>query len=267
MRGYISYFKTVLLTNLQYKIAALAGLCTQFFWGFLQIFIYEAFYEGVGDNAPIVYGDLVDYVWLQQAFFALIYIRHRDDELANSIKNGQIAYELVRPYNLYFWWYIKCIAKKYASVALRFFPIIFTALLLPEPYNLSSPDSLVAFLLFLLALVLGSLVLTGIIVILQNIMFFTLEDKGINSVINTIAELLAGLILPIPLLPDVLKAIASALPFRLIGDLSFRIYSGNIPIKEATINILFQLLWICILVIVGYLLTKKSTKKLQIQGG
>ena len=53
MKGYLSYFKTVLLSSLQYKTAAMAGIFTQFFWGFLQIFIYQAFYSGVGQDVPM----------------------------------------------------------------------------------------------------------------------------------------------------------------------------------------------------------------------
>lgn len=267
MKGYICYFKTMLITNLQYKTAAIAGICTQFFWGFLRIFIYQAFYEGSGQNVPIDFGNLVTYVWLQQALFALIYIRHRSNDVTKSIKNGTVAYELVRPYNLYVWWYIKGIAKKLAMVSLRMLPVIIFAFLLPEPYCLSMPASFSAFLMFMLNLILGALLLVAITSLMQILVFFTYDDTGIYNIFYTIAELLSGLTLPVPLLPGVLQKISYYLPFRLIGDLPFRVYSGDIPLNESIIDLKFQVLWLVILIVFGMILMKKATKKVCIQGG
>ena len=78
---------------------------------------------------------------------------------------------------------------------------------------------------------------------------------------------LSGFFLPIPLLPDLLIKITKYLPFRLIGDLPFRIYSGNINITTATYDIILQLIWIILLVIIGNIVLLNSLKKVSIQGG
>lgn len=266
MRGYLSYFKIQIVTNLQYKAAALAGLCTQFFWGFLYVMIYQAFYSYT-NNSTINFNDLVTYVWLNQAFFALIYIRTKDNDVLNSIKTGTVAYELCRPYDLYNWWYIKMLAKKYASVALRFLPIIVISLLLPSTYSLNAPQSGLSFILFLITLLLGSLVLVSILMIIQSITFFTYHEGGISQILFLVAELLSGAFLPLPLMPDIIQKISYYLPFRLIGDLPFRIYSGNIGINDALLNILFQCIWIVILFFIGKMIMKYALKKVVIQGG
>lgn len=267
MMGYIRYFKTMVITNLQYKTAAIAGICTQFFWGFLQIFIYQAFYKGAGQDVPMDFQNLVTYVWLQQALFALIYMRDKDSEVTKSIKNGTVAYELVRPYNLYIWWYIKCISKKLAKVFLRMFPVIILALCLPEPYNLALPASWSSFLMSLVTLALGSLILVAISVIMQTTIFFTGDDKGVYGIVYTFAELLSGLTLPVPFLPDILQKITYVLPFRLTGDLPFRVYSGDISLAESFMNLGFQAFWLVALVLIGVILMNKATKKICIQGG
>lgn len=266
MTGYLSYFKLQIVTGLQYKVAALAGLCTQFFWGFLYVMIYQAFYSHA-DNSTINFNELVTYVWLNQAFFALIYIRMKDSEILNSIKTGTVAYELCRPYDLYNWWYIKMIAKKYASLFLRFLPIIVVSFLLPKPYALSLPKSLLSFILFFITLILGSLVLVSILMIIQSITFFTYNEGGISQILFLVAELLAGAFLPLPLMPEIIQKISYYLPFRLVGDLPFRVYSGNININEALINIGFQMFWIVVLIVVGKCIMKFAFKKVVIQGG
>lgn len=207
------------------------------------------------------------YVWLNQAFFYLILIAIKDEQIIEQIKNGTVAYELCRPYDLYWWWYLKHLSKRYAGCLLRCFPVIILALLLPKPYNLSLPISILAFILFLLALFLGSLLITSICMLINIITFFTYNDKGISSIIYTIGNLLSGIDVPLPLLPAVVLTITEYLPFRLISDLAVRIYSGNINISYGIKSIILQLIWILILVIIGRLLMKKALSKVSIQGG
>lgn len=266
MIGYLSYFKTQLITGLQYRQAALAGLATQFFWGLLNVFVYQAFYSHTNIDS-INLQQLISYVWLNQAFFVLIYIRVKDSEIRNSIKNGLVAYELCRPYNLYNWWFIKFLANKYAAVTLRFLPVIIFSILLPQPYGLLQPVSILSFILFIISLILGSLVLVSIAMIIHSIGFFNNQSEGIASIIYTVAELLAGFALPLPLLPNIVQHISEYLPFRLIGDLSFRIYSGNINTSYALQSISLQIIWIIILVILGKIIMKKALSKVCIQGG
>ena len=266
MKGYISYFKSELLVGLQYKTSAIAGLMTQFFWGLLYVLVYEAFYAHASvDN--ISFSQLMCYVWLNQAFFSLIAPGVKDNQILEQIKNGTVAYELCRPYDLYWWWYLKHLAKRYAACLLRCAPVIIFAFVIPAPYNLTLPASIAAFALFLISLFLGSLITAGIGMIIQIITFFTYHDKGISSLISIIQGLLQGFDVPLPLLPIILLTLTEFLPFRLISDLSQRIYSGNIGIIYGLQSILLQIIWIIILIVGGKLMMKKALTKVTIQGG
>jgi ABC-2 type transport system permease protein len=266
MKPYFSYFKKELLESLQYREAAIAGLTTQFFWGILYAFVYEAFYSHANiDN--INFQQLMCYVWLNQAFFSLIAPGVKDNQILEQIRNGTVAHELCRPYDLYWWWYLKHLAKRYAACALRCIPVLIFAFLIPKPYNLTLPVSVEAFLLFIISLFFGTLIITGIGMIIQLITFFTLQDKGISSIISLIQGLLSGFDIPLPLLPVILLTLTKFMPFRLISDLSQRIYSGNINIVYGLQSILLQIVWITILVLIGRLIMKIALKKVVIQGG
>lgn len=97
--------------------------------------------------------------------------------------------------------------------------------------------------------------------------FFTYNDQGISSIIFTIVEVLSGMAIPVPLLPEIIQKINYFLPFRLVGDLPFRVYSNNINVSDATISICIQIAWIIGLILIGNLMMKKASKKLFIQGG
>ena len=144
MKSYLSYFKLRIITNLQYRADAWAGVSTQVFFGFMFIMVYLAFYESGTDSAlPMNYQELVTYIWLQQAFFALINPYEKDKELLDMIKNGNLAYELIRPQDFYFKWYIKFLSKKIVSTLLRMWPILLLGYILPYPYHLSLPIKII----------------------------------------------------------------------------------------------------------------------------
>ncbi|MBL4936620.1 ABC transporter permease [Clostridium sp. YIM B02515] len=267
MRAYYSLFKMRLLKGLQYRIAALAGVLTQFFWGFMYIMIFEAFYKSTSSVQPISLRELIQVLWLQQSFLALIMLWFRDTELINLITSGNIAYELVRPSDLYSFWYAKLIAQRLSSALLRCFPILIVAILLPYPYNFTLPPNLAAFVLFIITLTLGIILIVAISMLIYISIFYTMSGVGSLLIFGVLGEFFSGLLIPVPLMPNFLKNIVYMLPFRYTSDLPFRVYAGNIGTKEALISIGVQLLWIIIIIIGGRLWMNKALKKIVVQGG
>ncbi len=267
MKVYFSVFKMRLINGLQYRTAALAGMVTQFFWGFMFIMIYEAFYQNGGADQPISLEQLIDYLWLQQAFLVFIMLWFRDNEIFNLITGGNIAYELCRPCDIYGFWYAKLIAQRLSGAMLRCLPILLIAFMLPEPYRLSAPAGITAFVLFVTALMLGLLVLAAISMFIYISVFKTMSPMGSLLMFCILGEFFAGLIIPIPLMPGWLQTISYILPFRLASDLPFRIYSGNIPVNDAVPGIFTQVIWLAVLVLSGRALLVRVLKKVVVQGG
>ena len=83
----------------------------------------------------------------------------------------------------------------------------------------------------------------------------------------SIAEILSGQVIPIPLFPTFLKTIAVLLPFAYISDFSFRIYSGNIAGTAIFQGIIIEITWLIILIIIGLIATKNILKRITVQGG
>ncbi len=268
MKAYFNYFKLRVITNLQYRAAALAGISTQFFFGITYIMLYLALYESnTSANVPMDLQSLVTYLWLQQSFFALIYPFLKDQDLLKMIKNGNLAYELIRPQSFYFKFYIKMISERLVAASLRCLPIIIVGLLLPSPYKLGLPASVESFLLFIVSLSLSCLLVSALSMIIHIITLFTIDSRGIISGYSVIAEVFMGAVIPLPFFPNFLIKIGNYLPFRFIGDFPYRVYSGSISVIEGR-NLLFgSISWLIIAIIVGYLISKVALKKAVIQGG
>lgn len=267
MKAYFSLFKIRVLKGLQYRTAALAGVLTQFFWGFMFVMIYEAFYNSTSSPQPISFRELIQVLWLQQSFLVFIMLWFRDNELIELILNGNIAYELCRPVDLYKFWYAKLIAQRLSAALLRCFPIIIIASLLPYPYNFSLPSSLLAFILFLITLLLGLILIVAISMLIYISIFYTMSGTGSLLIFGVFGEFFSGLVIPVPLMPDALKKIVYILPFRYTSDLPFRIYAGNIGVTEALYSILIQVFWILVIAGFGKLWMNRALKKVVVQGG
>lgn len=267
MTAYTSVWKLRFIHGLQYRAAAAAGMATQLFFGFIFIMIYVAFYSQSSGQLPISLNEVVTYIWLQQVFLAFIMLWFRDNELFQMITSGNIAYELCRPIGLYSFWYSKLLAQRMASAVLRCFPILAITFILPQPYRMSVPPSPAALLLFLAALLLGLLVIVAISMLIYISVFWTMSPTGSVLMIAVAGEFLAGMVIPVPLMPLWLQKITYMLPFRWTTDFPFRVYSGHIPQTEALWGILVQLMWLVILVAFGYWIMRRALRQVVVQGG
>ena len=72
MRKYLSFFRLRFAMNLQYRVAALAGIVCQFAWGGMAILAFYAFYESAPDSFPMDFQATASYIWMQQAFLGLL---------------------------------------------------------------------------------------------------------------------------------------------------------------------------------------------------
>lgn len=268
MKSYLNLFKLRIITEIQYRAAALAGISTQLFFGFMYIMFYIALYTSNKNiTVPMNLKEIITYMWLGQAFFALRIPVLQDKELLNMIKDGNLAYEIIRPQNFYLKFYVKLYAHRLVATMLRFLPIIVIGLLLPEPYNLSLPSSTSNFIVFLILLILSSLLVTSMTLLVHLITMFTIDSRGVFSFYSVIGELFMGGIVPIPFLPKFLRIMANSLPFRFLSDSPYRIYMGNIPVSEGLGLIFLCILWIIITMAIGYIVSKIALRKAVIQGG
>lgn len=264
---YLSYFKLKFKIGLQYRASAIAGIIVQIFFGLVNVFTYSAFYESGSSNLPISYNNLISYLWLCQAFFAIINLWYKDNDILYLIRSGNVSYELCRPQDLYFIWFSKILGERLSKVTLCFIPVILFGLLMPSPYNLNLSITLDRFIIFIISFILSIILMTCLINLYHILCLFTIDDKGIINIFMVISDILSGLVVPIPFFPSFMITISNILPFRYISDFPLRLYVGDISLISGCIGIIIELIWIVILFVVGKLLVNKALKNIIVQGG
>ncbi|MGO4537108.1 ABC transporter permease [Paenibacillus sp. 2TAB19] len=267
MRAYVSVWKLRFINGLQYRASAIAGAITQLFFGFVFIMIYIAFYSHSTAQPPISLKEIITYVWLQQIFLSFIMLWARDNEIFDLITSGNIAYELCRPIGIYPLWFAKLLAQRVANAALRCLPIVLVVFFLPEPYRMTTPPDWPTLFFFVASLLLGLFVIVAISMMIYISVFWTLSPTGSILMISIAGEFLAGMIIPVPLMPDWLQRFTYVLPFRWTVDFPFRVYSGHISQTEALWGIIIQVGWLGVLIGIGWATMRKALRQIVIQGG
>lgn len=267
MKTYLSVFRIRFIATLQYRFATLAGLVTQFVWGFMEILVYAAFYKVNAAAFPMEFSQIVSYIWMQQAFLPLFSLSFWDWEFSDAIESGSISYELVRPVDLYGRWFFQAAAKRLARVMLRCIPAFLVAFFLPEPYRMVLPPDFVQLLLFFMSVLLALCVVVAFSMLMYISVFYTLSSRGTKLVVGLIADFFAGMVILLPFFPEALQNVIRFLPFAAMQNMPLRIYSGNIAGMEAVIGITLQVLWIVILLMIGKFTIRRALSKVVVQGG
>jgi ABC-2 type transport system permease protein len=269
MSPYRAQLSANLQLQLRYRMAALAGLVTQAFWGFLRLSILTGFYAALpaGTTPPMNVAQLASYVWVGQGIWALMPLR-ADAEVAALVREGGIAYELTRPVDLYSFWLSRAVALRLGPVLLRLPLLLLVGALLPRPeWCLRAPPSFAALLLFLAAISIALLLAAAFTTLLGVTCLWTEGGNGVGQLLAVVGVALSGSFLPLPLYPDRVRAVLELLPFAALWDLPLRMYSGHLAGADAVWALVRSSCWAAVFAAFGWFSLRVSLSRVVSHGG
>jgi ABC-2 type transport system permease protein len=267
MKKYFSFFRLRFIYGLQYRAAAFGGIITQFLWGGLTVLLYKAYYEADSGAFSMGIQQVVTYTWLQQAFLALFMLWFFENDIFDAISNGNIAYEITRPVNLYNMWFTKNVASRLSKAVLRCMPVLILAAFVPEPYGITLPPNIGALLWFLVTMIMGTFVVVAFCMLVYIVTFYTLSSLGVKIVASSVVEFLAGAILPLPFFPEKIQNLMEILPFAAMQNVPLRAFTGNLVGAQLHMAVGLQVFWCVALVGLGKYMMRDALKKVVVQGG
>ncbi len=270
-RPYVAVLAARFTMLLQYRAAAFAGFATQLFWGAIKLMIFAAFYAVASSDQPMTLPQVVIYVWLGQALLGLL-PWNVDPELADKMQSGGVAYELLRPLDLYGFWFARTVALRTATTSLRAVPMVATVgvglpLIGLDAWALPPPPSWAAAGLFCASLCATVMLASAITMLLHVALIWTVSGRGFNAIMTGLVIVLSGLTIPLPLFPDWMQGFLYWQPFRGLADVPFRIYSGHIAIDAAAFEIALQIAWTVVVVAIGRAVLGFARTRVVVQGG
>lgn len=263
MSAYFAIFSARFVTLLQYRSAAVAGLLTQGFFGFVRVMIFTAFYASTTAPQPMALPDVITYLWLSQAFLMMLPWRP-DAEVEQLVRSGNVAYELLRPLDLYTLWFARAIALRTAPVLLRCVPFLILAAAF---LDMGPPRSLASAAAFCVSMIATALLSGALTTLLSISLLITLSGRGVHMLTISVVNLFSGVIVPLPLLPTWIQPLVAFLPFRGLLDTPFRLYLGHLPPSSVFMAVGHQLAWTVALVLLGRWLLGRIMHRIVVQGG
>jgi ABC-2 type transport system permease protein len=273
-RPYRSAFASRFQLLLQYRSAAVAGFITQCWWGGIKVMILAAFYQAspvAAAEAPLTLTQAITYTWVMQAALALLPWLG-DPDVALAVRTGAVSYDRLRPLDLYALWYARAagwiVARMLPRAALMF---LFAGIALPllglGAWGWHLPASIAAGSMFLLSMVLGALLSSSMIMLINLAIAASLNDRGVNALASPIVIVFSGNLLPLQLFPDWIQTAMLLQPFAGLIDIPLRIYFGSLAGIEACLGIGLQVIWIAALAALGHWAMSRTLRTLELQGG
>lgn len=265
-RTYFSFFRMRFLALLQYRAAAIAGMTTNWVFGMMRVMVMLAFYASANRGQPISLEQSISYIWLGQLMLGMLPWT-QEKEIMNSVVSGQVAYELTRPVDLYAMWFARTVAYRTAPTLMRAVPMYFICrFLLPDGYGLSAPTA-AGFFAWLLALIGAVLLSVSITSLVYSYVLIIQRGDGLVRMLNAMAELFSGMIIPLSLMPDSMEMFLKYQPFAGVVDLPVRLYCGITEPSAVWQVLAIQLAWSGLLILAGRAVTNIGLKRIALAGG
>lgn len=249
--------------HLTYRAATVAGLITNFGFGWLRVSVLLALYDGRSVVEGLTVSGLYSYVALTQAvisylaFFGWV-------ELMNSVYTGEVGSDLLKPMNYFRFWLAQDAGRAMVALLLRGVVImLFFSLVFPMTY----PSSVGQWLAVATAVLLSWLVSFTYRFLLNLAAFWTPNAKGISRFGYVICWFFSGFLMPLRLFPDWVQTIASWTPFPHMLNTVVEVYTGILQGTAVWQALFLQAAWAIGLAIMGQLLLRTAVRRLVILGG
>lgn len=120
---------------------------------------------------------------------------------------------------------------------------------------------------FAASLVLGQLVLYFVMLVLDQLCFWTVRNNAAMLILIFAQNLLSGVYAPLWFFPDWFVTMSQFLPFQATLSVPLSLYIGRIPLSDAAGQLAIQAAWVVLLFLFTRFLWQRAARRVISQGG
>ncbi|WSQ12629.1 ABC-2 family transporter protein [Streptomyces sp. NBC_01231] len=120
---------------------------------------------------------------------------------------------------------------------------------------------------FALSLLLGQLVLYYVMLVLDQLCFWTVRNSAAMLILIFAQNLLSGVYAPLWFFPDWFVTMSAFLPFQATLSVPLSLYIGRIPLSDAAGELAIQAAWVVLLALFTRFLWHRAARRVMSQGG
>jgi len=264
-RAYAALARMALQRQLAYRFANVSGLLTNGFFGLLRAYVLIALFGArhAGRVAGYSMGDAITYTGLTQALIAYIALWGWWD-LMRSIRTGEVASDLSRPLDFFWYWCAQDFGRAAAQMLVRGLPIMAAYALV---FRITLPPTPLHWLALLVTLALALFISFCWRFIVSLSAFWMQDAVGIGRMAWILVTFLSGFLMPVAFLPDWMQALMRYTFFPAMINTVVEVYLGVLSGPALPGALAAQLLWAVILYALARLVLAAGVRKLVVQGG
>jgi len=246
-----------------YRGATLAGIFTNSVFGFIKAYVMIALFAVRPTIGGYDVHDALTYEFLAQGLIATVGIWGWF-EIEDRIRTGDIATDLLRPYNLLGYWLANDYGRAtYQALARGIPPFLIAGLV----FDLRLPEHPGTWLVFLVSVALAVTVSFPIRAMVNLFAMWFLDSRGLAVIVSTPWIFLSGLALPLAIFPPWLRAFARVTPFAATFDAPGQVFLEQLSAGGIAVTLGLQIGWAVVLFAAASHVLNRGTRKLVIQGG
>jgi ABC-2 type transport system permease protein len=264
MRLYATLFRISLQDATQYRVESAIWFLYEVVPPLMMAAVWLAAYQDQTTVAGFSLAEMLAYTVGVMILRTLITV-HLEHGIDIEIRRGDLSNHLVRPFNIWAFWFVDSIGWKMFRNALSI-PVVLSCLFWfgSELGPLSVP--LERLPLLLISVLLGAVVCFFLKLCLGFTSFWTNDIIGTATLYEVVATILGGMLIPIALLPEGLQVVAWLLPIQAIYSVPLSILLGKSDGPGAWYGILLQIGWIVVLWALALVLWRAGLRQYEAVG-
>lgn len=263
MRVYWELAQRSFQRQVTYRVATIAGLLTNFFFGVLRASVLLALYGQRQVVAGIDIQGAVTYTGISQAIIGFLSL-FTWTELMNTVYSGAVGSDLLKPMGYYRFWLAQDLGRATAQLVLRSVPIMIGYTFL---FDITYPQTFWQWIAFALAVIFAWLVSFSFRFIVNLAAFWIPNAAGITRFAFILMWFLSGFLMPLRFFPNWFVQICGFTPFPYMVNTVIEVYLGLVSGIDFIYSLGAQLMWAMILILIGQVILRAGIRRLVILGG
>ncbi|WP_051965114.1 ABC transporter permease [Deinococcus misasensis] len=249
--------------QITYRAAAIAGLTTNLFFGFLKAAMVTAFYQSTSSMSGMDLRQAITFTGISQGLLGFLSIFGTFD-LMRTIYRGEVATDLVKPVSFLGLWMARDFGQSIAQLLLRgsVIFVVYSVFL-----NMQLPESLLQWVCYALSLLLGWILCFMVRFLVNLSAFWSPDARGIARLAYALILFFSGLLMPLRLFPEWVQNLAAWTPFPYILNTPMEVYTGVLQGPALLNALVLQVLWLMAMFLLTRLVWQQATRRLMVLGG
>lgn len=260
---YFEFFLKNFRQQSVYRTNTFIRVLTSFIYLFVTVSIWTALYKGKGTVDGISLKEMLTYILMVQIVQTIVR-QSVSSYVADRASSGNLAIDFIRPVNLKLCAMFDSMGGALFNIIVLVVPIVIMGSLV---WGFALPQQLFQWIVFIPSLFMALVLYSTVEYIMGLTAFWTKTNYHVSWIVGSFMTLFSGRYIPLWFYPKSVKLAADVLPFKYFIFEPINIFLGKVTFYQSLNILLFQFVWLVILLLGERIMWHFAQRVVTVQGG